>query len=964
MAGPIVPGAPEQSVRSTGLPSLNITPSAFGADIGAGMARAGQGLAQAGGQAMDLASQMEETTRANLVLDAYNGAARQLQTALHDPQTGLMNKRGKDALGGITTFDAQADDIYKAAVKGISDPNAQKAFERRWQQTVTAHRAQVQNFVAGQTQTFGDETVKATLTTALNDFVTANGDAKAEEAALNAGRDAILVNRAGLPDEAVQQKLRDFRSMARKAQVQRLLIDNPAAAADYYKANKNDFNGSDLIDVERSLAGPMRKVEIQKKFQAISGVSAPAGRLLNVMFHAESGHNPRAQSPAGAAGISQVMPGTARELSKQLGDGKITDAMSDAQVQEALKSDPDLSIRYGARYMQDQLTRYGGDLEAALVAYNAGPANAEKWLKAGRDYSALPKPQETEPYTKKIMAAYLGEGGPAVSQSRIPQPALDLELVPRLGTGKSPEHVFNMTPELKQGLVAMFKSAPPDIAKGFGIMSGYRSTKRQAGIIAENIDKYLPGRRAAWEADVAAMGPIAAGEKWAGQFKASGLSRMIGKPGGSLHQHGNAADLTWNGKRLDAAPKPVRDWVQANAARFGLTLPMGHEPWHIEPEGARSGKVPSSVAARPAETRGMSSSTVVALGGSPRVPMSSVSRADLDDWLTQAQAQADTPEEYQRLSSMLTAEFNKRERAYKDQVKQATSEAFKAVLGGADVTDLPADLLAEVDGQSLERLYKLQESVAKRGEAKLNPEKWYEFNRLSADELRDVDVVAQYGADLDKEHLDKAIAMQRAVREGGAKAADELAGLRTRSQIADRALQIMGLDPNRNQKDAEKAGLFETRLDAELARETRATGKPVPAPRIQEIVDRLLIEGKNASWGMSDFRGRLFEAKPEDMQNFSAAASPADIPRPALETIGERFARFNGRPLDVEREAVPLYNAALQAWASGTAPVPDAGTPAGKGFRDMLQSVYRRPATETELSEHWNKYLARLIAPR
>ena len=70
--------------------------------------------------------------------------------------------------------------------------------------------------------------------------------------------------------------------------------------------------------------------------------------------------------------------------------------------------DPEQNVRFGQQYMVAMLKRYGGDREAALVAYNAGPANADKWLKSNRNYASLPQRQETEPYAKGIMRRFNG----------------------------------------------------------------------------------------------------------------------------------------------------------------------------------------------------------------------------------------------------------------------------------------------------------------------------------------------------------------------------------------------------------------------------------------------------------------------------------------------------------------------------------------------------------------------------
>lgn len=113
-------------------------------------------------------------------------------------------------------------------------------------------------------------------------------------------------------------------------------------------------------------------------------------KLVDQMIIAESGGDPKAVSPVGAKGLMQVMDATARDP----GFGVTP-----------LKNpfDPAENVRFGQEYINAMLRRYDGDEEAALIAYNAGPGNADKWLKAGRDYAALPDRKQTEPYVRKIL---------------------------------------------------------------------------------------------------------------------------------------------------------------------------------------------------------------------------------------------------------------------------------------------------------------------------------------------------------------------------------------------------------------------------------------------------------------------------------------------------------------------------------------------------------------------------------
>jgi soluble lytic murein transglycosylase-like protein len=81
--------------------------------------------------------------------------------------------------------------------------------------------------------------------------------------------------------------------------------------------------------------------------------------LLSAVAWEESRMNPNAVSGAGARGLLQIMPGTARALAIR-------------------ENSPGTNIRAGARYLRQLINRFGGELELALAAYNAGPSAVEK----------------------------------------------------------------------------------------------------------------------------------------------------------------------------------------------------------------------------------------------------------------------------------------------------------------------------------------------------------------------------------------------------------------------------------------------------------------------------------------------------------------------------------------------------------------------------------------------------------
>ncbi|WP_422101718.1 transglycosylase SLT domain-containing protein [Vreelandella sp.] len=93
--------------------------------------------------------------------------------------------------------------------------------------------------------------------------------------------------------------------------------------------------------------------------------------LLMAITRRESAYNHVALSPAGARGLMQLMPGTATQVSRQLG-------INDPGPYGVLE--PELNIRLGSTYLRDKLNRYQGNRLAATAAYNAGPGRVDQWL--------------------------------------------------------------------------------------------------------------------------------------------------------------------------------------------------------------------------------------------------------------------------------------------------------------------------------------------------------------------------------------------------------------------------------------------------------------------------------------------------------------------------------------------------------------------------------------------------------
>jgi len=103
--------------------------------------------------------------------------------------------------------------------------------------------------------------------------------------------------------------------------------------------------------------------------------------LVKAVVHVESGFDPRAVSPAGAEGLMQIMPRTARDLGLRH------------------PFDPRENLRAGARHLKRLMRAVDGDLSLTLAAYNAG-------LRAVQSRGGIPPFPETQRYVRRVLNLY------------------------------------------------------------------------------------------------------------------------------------------------------------------------------------------------------------------------------------------------------------------------------------------------------------------------------------------------------------------------------------------------------------------------------------------------------------------------------------------------------------------------------------------------------------------------------
>lgn len=222
-------------------------------DFGGREARA---LQQAGVTIEQIGEQMRQKQRqndANLALRAQIEADNELRPFLYEKQTGVMSRRGGNALGSYDETEAYLNDLEKKYESNLKNETQRRAFKGLWARKKETILNSVARHETTQDRVFQDENTAAIIEGGLRDIQGSPDDQAIIDQSIANMTTAIVANQQGLSSEALDYRLKDTVSNAHIAVVLSRNKNNPVFAKEYFDKYKDEIDPGKVKKVEDAL---------------------------------------------------------------------------------------------------------------------------------------------------------------------------------------------------------------------------------------------------------------------------------------------------------------------------------------------------------------------------------------------------------------------------------------------------------------------------------------------------------------------------------------------------------------------------------------------------------------------------------------------------------------------------------------------------------------------------------------
>lgn len=387
----------------------------------------GNALQGAGGEMAKIATDMQQQANALRTTDALNQLKETALGLQHDKDTGFLSVKGKDTFDrpdGRSLTDVYGEQLGSRAneIAASLGNDAQRAlFQRHAGEMMASFKGQVMAHEAQEYKGYQLSVAEGVQATALRDIGLNWRNPEAVDAAVLRIKSEVYrqAQLAGKSAEWQEAQARKMASNGHKVALLAALDQNDASYADaYLKKYSGQMDADDILAVRGHITKAVDTQEGMAAASAVMGRMQPRvaptdmDKMVNITVQSESGGNPNAVSSAGATGLMQVMPETAKNPGFGIKPSNGT---------------PEDTARVGRDLLGELVKKYG-DAGKAWAAYNAG----HKWVDEAQERAAKAAPgtqqadwfwqlnndartpanrQQTQDYVTKNVAALASGGG-------------------------------------------------------------------------------------------------------------------------------------------------------------------------------------------------------------------------------------------------------------------------------------------------------------------------------------------------------------------------------------------------------------------------------------------------------------------------------------------------------------------------------------------------------------------------
>ncbi len=260
---PTVPRYSQPQVREEALPGPRVSTDAPASAFGAG--QASQKLF---GEIQGVMEKAKHDADQLSILDADRQLAQAETELLYAPQTGAINKKGKDAFGVHDEVMQSLESRTKEIEEGLKNETQRAAFRQRLAVRQSDIDRQLQKHVSSEIQSYDSQTTESYLANERDAAIANYHDPQRVQDSISRQQYEIMTHadRNGLPDEWVKQKTVEATSSTHAGIVSRMLANGQdREAKGYFEANRDNFSGKHSAEIEKDLEEGSLRGESQRQ---------------------------------------------------------------------------------------------------------------------------------------------------------------------------------------------------------------------------------------------------------------------------------------------------------------------------------------------------------------------------------------------------------------------------------------------------------------------------------------------------------------------------------------------------------------------------------------------------------------------------------------------------------------------------------------------------------------------------